>query len=319
MPTDCPVLIFYHKNCPDGIAASWVFLRYMALESDLDLAKINCVPLPAGKLPTDIVFKGKEIILLDLCWKREDIFRIASEAKSILVLDHHSSAISEVFGNLPDNVTIVLDTTRSAVQIAWDRWFPQDNSPWFIDVIADRDLWKWKIPLSKEIGEYLHDNGFYSHTKMTELLDWTIDDIENAAKEGTIILKEKEKTIQMITKKAILCDFYIPETTYKVYLTECPHEHASEVGHRLSTLPECDFAVMWRYSFLSDEWELSCRSSKNRTDIDLSTITKNIGGGGHVQAAGFIIKPIDSPVENHTINKNTLRGNLRAYFKYSQP
>ena len=316
MSTDCPVIIFYHKNCPDGIAAGWVFIRHICSDRRLDLSQVYCVPAYAGrKAPTDLDFRGKEIVILDLSWKREDLLRIASEAKSILVLDHHKSAISVLFGRLPDNVTIVLDTTRSAAQIAWDRWNQQSARPWFIDVIGDRDLWKWKIPLSREIGEYLGEKGMYSLTKMTELLDWTIDDIERAGEEGGKILKEKEKNSQRFAERATFCNFYTPGTTYKVYLTECPHEYASDVGHILSNKPECDFAVMWRYCFSLDEWQLSCRSSKNRPDIDLSTITRNIGGGGHAKAAGFIIKPTDSPVDTKNATKHTLTGNLHTYFK----
>lgn len=315
MSTDCPVMVLYHKNCPDGIAAGWVFIKHIFSDRSLDLSQVDCIPAYAGKAPTDLDFRGKEIVILDLSWKREDLLRIASEAKSILVLDHHQSAISEVFGRLPDNVTVVLDTTRSAAQIAWDRWNNQSVRPWFIDIIGDRDLWKWKIPLSREIGEYLGEKGMYSLTKMTELLDWTIDDIERAGEEGRKILKEKEKNLQKFAERAILCKFYTPGTSYKVYLTECPHEYASDVGHILSDKPECDFAVMWRYCFLSDEWQLSCRSSKNRPDIDLSAITKSIGGGGHPKAAGFIIKPSDSPVDTKNANKHTLTGNLHTYFE----
>jgi len=134
------------------------------------------------------------------------------------------------------------------------------------------------------------------------LSNWTGNDIDRSIEVGNILLKTDQKIVDLYVKSAVLCEFKTSDKTYKVYLTGCPHQYASEVGHNLANNSSCDFAVMWRYSFPEDEWYLSCRSSKNRPDIDLSIICSQFGfGGGHKQAAGFTLK-----------NSET---NLCSYFK----
>jgi len=47
----------------------------------------------------------------------------------------------------------VLLTPMSPDYLSMD--FETTLRPWFIDVVADRDLWKWIYPSSKSLGAYL--------------------------------------------------------------------------------------------------------------------------------------------------------------------
>ena len=93
--------------------------------------------------------------------------------------------------------------------------------------------------------------------------------------------------IQIAVNSAIDTTLKIPSgKEYHVKLTSCKPLVVSEVGAALSK--NCDFAVIYKYDIINDNWNLSCRASKE--NIDLSIITKEFQGGGHPKAAGFTIK-----------------------------
>ena len=63
-----------------------------------------------------------------------------------------------------------------------------------------------------------------------------------------------------------------------------PAEYASEVGNLLATRSGT-FGAVWSY-WGGGKYQVSLRSNGN---FDVSTIAKYFGGGGHKNAAGFII------------------------------
>lgn len=293
--------IIYHRNCPDGMMASWIYLQYCKLYKS-DLKNIVLVPADAGNVPTNLSWDKAHIIMLDISFGKDDLLAIASKASSVLILDHHKTAQTNLSGTFPENVRLVFNMEKCGAQLTWDECFPYLDYPWYVEVVADRDLWRWTFPNSKPLGKYLMDNGYFeSHDQLDKVSNWSTAEMTQAIAVGKVMLEVDDHNIDMYVKSAILCEFKAPDKTYRVYLVGCPHKYASDVGHKLSSSSECDFAVMWRYSFEEDVWNLSCRSSKNRPDIDLSVICSQFGsGGGHKHAAGF-------KINNHSFG-------LRSYF-----
>lgn len=52
------------------------------------------------------------------------------------------------------------DMNRSGSQMAWDYFFPDFARPAMIDYIADRDLWRFKLPGSREIAAVLFSHPY---------------------------------------------------------------------------------------------------------------------------------------------------------------
>lgn len=298
-----PVYVIYHSNCPDGLAASWVYLHYHKTKG-ISTDHIKLIPASAGKAPTNLEWSGTHVILLDISFKRSELLDIASKALTVKILDHHQSASTELSGEFPPNVTLKFDMNRCGAQLAWDEWFSLYDYPWFINAIADRDLWAWKDNDSRPIGKYLFEKKYFgSHEEFGKLINWGNNEIEHAVTVGKTMIEIDEKNVEHYVSIAIPCILKAHDKDYKVYLTGCPHNYASEVGNALCS-KDCDFAVAWRYDFEKDEWYLSCRATKN--EIDLSVIcSKFASGGGHKKAAGFTIKGSD--------------GNLHSIFKKINP
>src|SRR5690606_37775449 len=134
--------------------------------------------------PPDV--SGRDVLLVDFSYERAVLERMASKARSIVILDHHKSAAEDlaVFAvhdpspgairwvdvprllrelearNRPP-VIAVFDMERSGAGITWDFFFGPRARPWLIDYIEDRDLWRKALPHSDEIimalSSYPHD------------------------------------------------------------------------------------------------------------------------------------------------------------------
>jgi oligoribonuclease NrnB/cAMP/cGMP phosphodiesterase (DHH superfamily) len=337
MDSKIRTVVIYHGGCPDGTAAAW------ALSLALDNNSTYYHYGKFGEESPDV--EGKDVIFVDFTYPLEQTRKLLDAAHMVLILDHHKTATQlEVITD--PKLTLVIDQTRSGAQLAWDWMYSFTNTvrrdfvparcgsfslsevsevnkyidlvddqlckevrPWFIDHIADRDLWNWELPESKDttrrmfsMGVYDNINNFYSLLDVEE---------QQIAKEGAILNQDDERMYQKLVKRAVLCNLTTLDGkhTWKVKALECDHSYTSEVGSRLVKDNSCDFAIIYRYNLPTKEWYISCRASKDN-DIDLTQIIPLIdpNGGGHPKAAGMAIK---SP--------NTLDTFLTAVARCSTP
>lgn len=274
-------IIIYHGGCPDGIGGAWCYWR-----KDRDNNKFY--PGQYGKPPPDVT--NKKVLFIDFTYPKDVMQLIINSASYVRVLDHHKSALPLRSIKSP-KFSLLLDLTRSGAQIAWDELYNNLPRPWFINDIADRDLWKWSIPDSKKTTRGMFGLNYYqSFDKFNKLQSIPRDHFINI---GEILLQEDDKACNMICNRATICilrSLTTPELSWKVNLVECSdRSKRSEVGNRLSSDEKVDFAAMYTYNIKDDEWWISLRASDSST-IDLSEVVKHFeNGGGHPKAAGFTI------------------------------
>lgn len=303
-------LVIYHKDCPDGIGAAWCF--WCVQGKPLDQKKFWGGSFNELKIPN---VEGKNVVFVDFSYKKEIIEKLLKPIKDgggganhILILDHHKTSIDLAKISHP-NFSLVLDITRSGAQIAWD--FVNENRPrpWYIDHIGDRDLWKWVIPGSKNTTKAMFTLGYY---QSFEKFDSIQSENENFYESrGRDLNKSDEKKYAEICGKSEYKYLNTPDgSRYKVRAVECDNSQASvsDIGNILSNEKDasgnyvCDFAVIWRYSYMRDECWLSFRGAEN-SQLDLSAIAKQFGGGGHAKAAGATVwlcnfRTVLSPYKN---------------------
>ncbi len=325
--------IIYHSPCPDGEASLWCALHH------INYTRI-IVPCEAGKIHelSFDQFKDKKIVFVDLCPSYDVLQQLKNIAKNILILDHHQTAL-KMFGEKYNNnfiidyvnqiiisndtsqcdIKFILDKNRSGCQITWDYFnSPIDNfkdlfeyqysqkRPWFINYIADRDLWLFKLPNSKEINTGLFHKQLLTYNKMFELENYSESDINNIIEIGKIIIEIQTIELNNLCDTAIETIFTQNNIDYHVWLVNGNTIHYSELGNMLTKktltsnpLKLPDFVALWNYDFKKDEWKISLRGDDKH---DLSTIAKNYNekGGGHVNAAGFVLHKynlIDNPFD----------------------
>jgi oligoribonuclease NrnB/cAMP/cGMP phosphodiesterase (DHH superfamily) len=298
--------IFYHGDrCPDGKCASWILWRLVQAGRG-DGKKFPIDGFVHGHIAPDVY--GDVVAILDYCFPRETILKMAKQAKRIYIFDHHASTERDLFPTtpgrgpgakgtttkLPNNVITILDNSRSGSEITWDWVYPGIPRPWFLEVISDRDLFRWTRPYSKKVSNALFKNGYYTWEKMEELFQksTTKEAIEQLIKDFCVMgdaLPDATKSIESACIGTFLAEMTTPNgQVYKVKLVPSPNTNRSEVGNKLSQRG-CDFAVLYQYDFMLDEWWVSCRAS-DECEIDVSEVAQQFErGGGHKKSAGFTI------------------------------
>lgn len=328
-PTQFDVCL-YHSNCPDGIGGAYPFWKANNLLGGDDMCNPGIVLWGVKynePYPADLI-RGKHVVIVDFCYSRSEILEMCSIAQSILILDHHDTAKRELENLLALNeLSYIFDMKRSGAQIAWDycdqvvRKFgkptlpgvePSLSRPWFIEVIADRDLWKWEYPSSKELGKALYHGGWYKWEKMYELEKGEIYP-ETFLAEGRTLIALEEKEIDYVSATSVLAEFH----GHRVRVVTCNPNIRSEAGNKVANMDDCEFAVIWRYDFASDQWWVSLRGSENCT-IPLNQLCETYSGGGHLKACGFAIHGVNSPEWRNadtTTRQKLAHGTLWDYFK----
>ena len=256
-----PTVVLYHADCADGFGAAWALwkkypaARYVAVK--------HGQPPPEG-------LDGAHVVMVDFSYRREVIERLAHSAASFLILDHHVTAQAALAG-LP---YAYFDVKKSGAVLAWE-WAHAEPVPWLLQYVQDKDLWKWRLPHSREMNAALASYPFDFH--VWEGLTRDVLEVE-----GRAILRREHSLIDKIVEESVLVEFE-GETVPAVYSPVM----TSQIGERLCQ--GFPFCIIWherdglRY--------FSLRSKPGTADV--SAIAFHYGGGGHVNAAGFS-RPIDS-------------------------
>ena len=289
--------IVYHADCSDAITGLWCCNTYEEIQHTYTY------PCKAGSDPTEL-FQDMDVLFIDICPSVDYILKLVNSAKKIVILDHHKSSQVALENNKElldkyDNLKIIFDMDRSGCQLAWDYFFGDKERPFFVDYVADRDLWQWKLPMSKEINNALFELDYFNPKDFSKLNDLykstntNLEEIKNKLIEhGKFIDHLNKKEIYSSINRSIEGIMIVGDQTYRIWLSD-NIKHRSEVGALLcdkvfkdNTLPA--FSAIWKYNITTDEWFISMRG---KGLVDLSVVAKQfINGGGHKNASGFTIK-----------------------------
>lgn len=277
-------LCIYHGHCNDGFTAAWVVRR--AIPRCELYAGVHQDP------PPDV--RGLDVILVDFSYKRAVLEALARAAASLLIIDHHKTAIEEL-GDLRTVESLAqhighteqdrskgvapswhayFDLERSGAGLAWDFFFPSEPRPPLIDRIEDRDLWRFAYPDTRAVTAAVCS---YPH----ELDTWDrlfSADLATLRADGEAIERKHQRDITelltVVTRRMRIGGYNVP-------VANLPYTLTSDAGHRLAQ----------GEPFAGCYWDtphgrvFSLRSTD--AGIDVSEIAKRYGGGGHRNASGF--------------------------------
>lgn len=264
-------LCIYHGNCADGFGAAWA-VRHSGLVSEFH-AGVYQEP------PPDVT--GKRVVMVDFSYKRPVLLEMAKQAKSILILDHHKSAMEDL-KNLPPNVETVFDMSKSGARLAWEHFNPGKEPPKLLGHIEDRDLWRFALPFTREIQANV-----FSHPYDFEVWDELMrTPVETLVAEGRAIERKHFKDIKellAVTKRTMEIGGVV------VPVANLPYTFSSDAGHIMAE--DAPFAAC--YWDVADGRVFSLRS--NDGGVDVYKIAVQYGGGGHPRAAGFKV-PLGHPL-----------------------
>lgn len=315
-------LCIYHGNCADGFTAAWAVWKRFGDEFDYH-------PGVYQQPPPDVT--GRDVVLVDFSYKRDVLKAMARQARSILVLDHHKSASEDLWASFSTGdeaphiqrfsadssltwqthimnaasdeaqgvpyceIYTLFDMDRSGAGIAWDFFHPGDLRPLLVSYVEDRDLWRFRLPKSREVNAYV-----FAHAYDFKEWDYLNDQMSNArgytpvAIQGEAIEKKHHKDVAELV--AALKQYMIIGG-FRVPVANLPYTLTSDAGHLMCTQPmdgvgEADWCAE-KPPFAACYWDtpkgrvFSLRSVDGGADV--SAIAAQYGGGGHKNASGFTL------------------------------
>ncbi|WP_300580389.1 hypothetical protein [Marivita sp.] len=264
-----PDIVIYHDNCDDGFCAAWVI--HQKWPEGVEYYPMNY----GGDLPS-FEYAGKDILVLDFSLTEEQC--AALPGARILMLDHHTTAeeqcaffvgirnisaesadgkfqelkeieAEDVFlmAGAPSNILVEFDMSRSGAMMAWDFAFPGKPAPHLVQIVQDRDLWRFERSDTKLISLYIR-------SLPRDFDVWSRQAIEIEHSPGVIL--DRAVAIQRYHQMQVdaICETAKPEY-FQGYngvpvVKCCPYNFASDVCHQLLDLyPDAPFAVAAILSF----------------------------------------------------------------------
>jgi oligoribonuclease NrnB/cAMP/cGMP phosphodiesterase (DHH superfamily) len=287
-----PIVCLYHKDCIDGYAAAWVVGHACGFES------VEFVAVSHGRDWPLMLMEGREVYIVDFLPNSpadlsSDALKDMAKAKRLVMLDHHESAYAN-WKDVPllEHWTYRYEPDLSGVGVAW-RWFfgAKKEMPTALQLIQDRDLWKFQLDLTREFHAVAIAEGLL-HQEPSEN-DWLARMVDSGVSderwyvrndhiriEGAAILKEQKNFLKTLLKRARL----ITVLGHEVPICNVPYDLRSEAGFWLSL--KYPFSITY-----DDVWEEGVRKysirSNRKTGINVMPIAEAFGGGGHKHAAAF--------------------------------
>jgi oligoribonuclease NrnB/cAMP/cGMP phosphodiesterase (DHH superfamily) len=262
-------LCIYHGNCADGFGAAWVVWQALGLTEDQFFAGTYQDP------PPDV--RGRDVIMVDFSYKRPVIEKMLEECQSLLIIDHHKTAIEDLSGLLAtDHFTTLFDVDHSGAILAWDFFYPGKAPPQLLRHIEDRDLWRFALDGTREIQACLFSYPYDFQVWDRLIRGW---DTSSLRLEGAAIERKHHKDVAElveVTKRPIEI------AGYRVQACSLPYTLTSDAGHLLCEQGNAFGVCYWD---TPEGRVFSLRSLGG--GVDVSEIAKRYGGGGHRNAAGF--------------------------------
>lgn len=251
-------LILYHAHCADGFGSAFAAWKHFGSEADY-------VAVNHGDPPPDVT--GRAVTIADFAYPRAIMLEMKKIAHSLIVLDHHKTAEQELAGL--DFARF--DQSRSGCVLTWNHFHEGKEVPALLRYIQDKDLWQWKLEQSAEVSAALASHPMDFST-------WDRMNVEDLRREGVAIRRYQSQLVREMCAQSKRRRF----EGHDVPFVNTPVLQ-SYVGNALARNEA--FVVLW-HERPDGSIRVSLRSAPP-VGIDVSSIARKFGGGGHPQAAGF--------------------------------
>lgn len=304
-------LVIFHKDCADGFGAA--FAAWMKFGDEAEYVALNYNERDSFMNTNKV--SGRDVYVLDFSFSQDDTTLLIQQANSLVFLDHHKTAFEEHAGaerniyleeatneDTGQQYYILLDNNKSGALLAWEYFHPNTSVPYLIQLIDDRDRWVFNYPDTKEVHAGLMLRTPWNFENWREYITFEQLELDALKNEGAICLAYFNQQIRMIKSS---CTETINIQDFPSGL--CCNAHgifASELGNLLAK-ESGTYGATWYQAGNGDvHWSL-----RSIGDFDVSEIAKKFGGGGHKNAAGFVLV---AP-EKYAANGDTLPKGIRLW------
>lgn len=298
-----PNQVWYHKGCADGFGSAFAFHILMDPHKQAKYVPVQYnEPMPEAD-------RHDDIYILDFSFPPHDLYNLGLRVNRVIMIDHHETSksydydVSEIGSEsriqghteFPD-IKIYHDQKHSGAVLTWARLTDDTGKsadiiqyPLLLKYVEDRDLWKHKLPNSREINAALASEKYDLDTwyKFAETLEIPYGK-ETLINKGAIILERNNKFIWRQVYTALIGTLKTESHGDFENVVICNASvMQSETGDQLlKKFYNAQFAALYWDNKLERIWTLRSRfPAKGAPDV--SKIAELFGGGGHSPAAGF--------------------------------
>jgi len=290
-----PTVIFYHAPCTDGAFAAFAAARrFKRTESVLVPLRNELTEDQRIKLIEEHVIKGADVFLLDIVGSKPFLLALCDKALTVVLIDHHKTT-EEILTDMPEkpiNLQVVFDAKKSGAVLAYEYFGLEAtvyNSLWPVfELVQDNDLWLHQLPNTKAFtAGFMARRYDYNDGEALVKAILLIDEDEVIA-EGRALLEKRASLIKEIGAKASGCCFNgIGGNYVDLDANDAEQMHIiSELGQALAQASGMGAMLIRPVQGQPGCVKVSMRSIG---DVDVSAIAKKNGGGGHKNAASFVI------------------------------
>lgn len=279
------VLIAYHAYCMDGFTAAWACHKGLAEKRGVEASNITLLPVEYGKLADtlDKAWLYDAIYFVDFSVSLDHLAKLVAVAR-ITIIDHHKTAI-DMYANCDlsnFDAEIVLDLKECGASLVWKYFFPDTPIPTLIQYVKDRDLWQHKLPGTKPLNMYIkmQQQTLSNWDRLCETFA-TSYKLDVAANLGDAMLAYHDLLVDQFVSLAEPCSI----NGFEGLVVNAPGQFASDAGNKLQQISNT-YGATW-FQAPGGEVKWSLRSSG---EYDVAEIAAKFGGGGHKNAAGFVLK-----------------------------
>jgi len=240
-------------------------------------------------LPIEEFNKNDTLYFLDVvCQPNSGMQLLIDSGYELIICDHHKSFLdTQIHKQVKGNCSL----DYAGCELTWQYFYPNIQMPEFVRLLGRYDIWdksdEWEtkiLPFQWGMRN-IHSDPIIDSIWKDLFRDESL--INSILHDGEIILKYQRKMYSGLMKtysfSATLADF--PDL--RLICLNSPGGNSMMFEEKWDPLL---YDAMFAFTCKGDSFVCSLYTSK---DLDLSTIAKSYGGGGHAQACGFLVKKLN--------------------------
>ena len=289
--------IIYHNDL-DGWFAATVALHSVKLLPEETRRDVGLFPMNYGEpLPIDKIVPSEPVVMVDFSPSDENEFmQLLNRTTDVVWIDHHKTAIEKYLSY--NGLAGIRHSRNCAATMTWRHFHPIEPTPHTLELVEDHDLWKHQDPMSKlfATGMIIEDHNPRNDKMQHMIIGSSIHQeairrriFENGATIQEFLVAEAAALVKTGTLvqddhsiNAFIVNYNGSQASYLA-------EYIANIITALTSTNNMEFCVILYANIAKNRKRFEMRKGHGYQDIDLGEIAQRNGGGGHHDAAGFVI------------------------------
>lgn len=271
--TTSKILCIYHSADLDGIC-SGAIMRKKFPEAEM-LGYDYGQPFPWDKVDQDT-----HVYMADVSLPKEDMARLDHASKGFTWIDHHKSAIEECESL---DLMGVQEVGKAACELCWEHLFSYDLVPLAVYLLGRYDVWD---KLDTRVDPFQYGSRFHIRNGVEDdawidLLEDDSDIVHSFIEDGRLLYEyQMGENAKYAKARAFETEFH------GLKVIACNKMLTNSMLFDTVYEPEKHDAMMVFGLRPDGMWKCSMYTTHDH--VDVSMVCKELGGGGHQKAAGFL-------------------------------